>query len=65
LLESGEQFEITVDLKPLKDAKNVDCTPPGLGPNTWFNIQVKPMLGSYMTVQRTLPAGLDIVMDMH
>ncbi len=57
---------MTVDVLALKDAKNVAyATPPVLGPNSWFNIQVKPMLGSYMTVQRTLPAGLDPVMDMH
>ena len=65
LLESGEQFEITIDVKDLKDARNVACASPGLGTNTWFNMQVKPMLGSYLTVQRTLPAGLDRVMDMH
>jgi flagellin FlaB len=65
LLESGEQFEITIDVKDLKDARNAPCASPGLGTNTWFNIQVKPMLGSYLTVQRTLPAGLDRVMDMH
>lgn len=66
LLESGEQLEVTVDVLALKDAHNVAyATPPALGTNSWFNIQVKPMLGSYMTVQRTLPAGLDLVMDMH
>jgi flagellin FlaB len=69
LLESGEQFEITVDLAALKNANNVLYTtnpaPPELGTNSWFNIQVKPMLGSYLTIQRTLPAGLDLVMDMH
>ena len=62
LLESGEQFEITVDLTDLPSGTFAD---PALGPNSWFNIQVKPMLGSYMTIQRTLPAGLDPVMDMH
>lgn len=66
LLESGEQLEITVNLQDLRDARNVSYPDqPGLGPNSWFNIQVKPMLGSYMTIQRTLPAGLDPVMDMH
>ena len=66
LLESGEQLEVTVNVKELRNAQNVVyTTQPGLGPNSWFNIQVKPMLGSYMTIQRTLPAGLDPVMDMH
>jgi len=61
LLESGEQFEVTLDLDDMGGA----FTDPLLGTNSWFNIQVKPMLGSTMTIQRTLPAGLDIVMDMH
>ena len=55
LLESGEQFEITIQLAGFPD----------IHANDWFNIQVKPMLGSYMTVQRTLPAGLDPIIDMH
>ena len=62
LLESGEQMEVTVDLTDLPSGTFAD---PALGPNDWFNIQVKPMLGSTMTIQRTLPAGLDPVMDMH
>jgi archaellin len=61
LLESGEQIEILVDLG---DA-TLGFADPLLGPNDWFNIQIKPMLGSTMTIQRTLPAGLDPVIDMH
>jgi flagellin FlaB len=61
LLEIGEQFEITLDLDDLGDG----FTDPALGPNDVFNIQVKPSLGSTITVQRTLPAGLDAVMDLH
>jgi archaeal flagellin FlaB len=62
LLESGEQFEITIDLNDLGDGKalteNLTC-------NDAFNFQVKPALGSTITIQRTLPAGLDPIMDMH
>jgi archaeal flagellin FlaB len=62
LLESGEQFEITIDLNDLGQGKvlaeNLSC-------NDFFNIQVKPSLGSTITVQRTLPAGLDPIMDLH
>jgi archaeal flagellin FlaB len=62
LLESGEQFEITVDLNDLGDGKvlseNLSC-------NDAFNFQVKPALGSTITIQRTLPAGLEPIMDMH
>ena len=67
LLEAGEQMEITVDLKALKDASTGSAvTPlPVIGANQWFNLQVKPTQGSTMTIQRTLPAGLDPIMDMH
>jgi flagellin FlaB len=63
LLESGEQMEVTVDLTDLGGSPAF--ADPALGTNDWFNIQVKPMLGSTMTIQRTLPAGLDPIMDMH
>jgi archaeal flagellin FlaB len=61
LLESGEQFEITLDLADL-GSENLTKS---LGPNDIFNIQVKPSVGSTITVQRTLPAGIDPVMDLH
>ena len=61
LLEAGEQFEITLDLTGLGDG----FADPAIGVNDWFNIQVKPTQGSTMTIQRTLPAGLDSIMDMH
>lgn len=62
LLESGEQVEITVDLNDLGDGKALS---ENLTFNDFFNIQVKPALGSTMTVQRTFPAGLDPIMDLH
>jgi flagellin FlaB len=75
LLEAGEQMEITVQLttsctgytKGLAQASTgVAVSPlPQIGTNDWFNIQVKPTQGSTMTLQRTLPAGLDAIMDMH
>lgn len=58
LLEPGEQFEIAVDVSALSLTAD-------LGPNDIFNIQVKPSIGSTITIQRTLPAGLDPVMDLH
>ena len=61
LLETGEQFAITIDLADL----GAGFDDPAIGVNDWFNIQVKPMLGSYMTIQRTLPAGLETVMDLY
>ena len=62
LLESGEQFEITIDLADMGDGKALS---ENLTANDFFNIQVKPSLGSTITVQRTLPAGLDPIMDLH
>lgn len=62
LLEVGEQFEITIDLSDLGDGKALS-TP--LIANDTFNIQFKPHLGSTITVQRTLPAQIDPVMDLH
>jgi flagellin FlaB len=65
LLEAGEQMEVTVKLNGIKTADNVTLTNPNIGVNDWFNLQVKPTQGSTMTLQRTLPAGLDTIMDMH
>lgn len=62
LLESGEQFEITVDMNDLGD--NVTLSD-NLTYNDAFSIQVKPALGSTITIQRTLPAGLERIMDLH
>ena len=65
LLESGEHMEICIDLAAIKLLTPTTGTWHDLIANDWFNIQVKPMLGSTMTIQRTLPAGLDDMMDLH
>jgi flagellin FlaB len=66
LLEAGEQMEITVNVLDLHGAAaNAQEILPGIGANEWFNLQVKPTQGSTMTIQRTLPAGLDPIMDLH
>jgi flagellin FlaB len=66
LLEAGEQMEITIDLAALSTTVPlVTFADPDIDENDWFNIQVKPTQGSTMTIQRTLPAGLDPIMDMH
>jgi len=61
LLETGEQFEITLTMADL----GTGFTDPALGVNDYFSMQVKPSLGSTITIMRTLPAGLDEVMDLH
>jgi archaeal flagellin FlaB len=65
LLEPGEQMEIVIDLTGAWTANETTGAWAPIGVNDWFNIQVKPTQGSTMTVQRTLPAGLDPIMDMH
>lgn len=62
LLEPGEQFEITVDLADLGDGLAIT---ENLTANDIFALQVKPALGSTVTIQRTLPAALDTIMDLH
>jgi flagellin FlaB len=73
LLEAGEQMEITINLVNLNKAEGNTAhtaleaysAQPEISTNDWFNIQVKPTQGSTMTIQRTLPAGLDLLMDLH
>ena len=62
LLESGEQFEITITLTDLGDTLSLTDN---LTANDTFSLQVKPAVGSTVTIQRTLPASLDTIMDLH
>ena len=62
LLEQGEQFEITIDTTDLTGGAGL-VTP--LVANNVFSVQMKPNLGSTITVQRTLPAQIDPIMDLH
>ena len=62
LLETGEQFQITITTTDLGTGLSLSDT---LTANEQFNIQIKPNIGSTITVQRTLPAQIDPVMDLH
>ena len=62
LLETGEQFEITVDLSSLGTGLSLTDN---LTANDVFSLQVKPSLGSTITIQRTLPPAIAPVMDLH
>ena len=62
LLEQGEQFEITISLNDLGDNKSLS---ENLSANQTFSIQVKPSLGSSITIQRTMPPAIEAVMDLH
>jgi len=54
LLEGDEKFEVAIDLTALS-----------LGPDTTFSIEVKPPTGAVLTIERTTPAWIDSVMDLH
>ena len=62
LLEPGLQFEITIDLNDLGYGQVLTAP---LGANDQFNIQVKPSIGSSLTIQRQLPPAIIAVMDLH
>ena len=54
LLEGDEKFEIAVDLSALS-----------LGPDTTFSVEVKPPTGAVLYIERTTPAWIDTIMDLH
>lgn len=60
VLSPGEQFEITLNLKDI-DGSSTAVT---LGANDKFAVQVKPNIGSTSTIERTLPAAIDPVVDL-
>jgi len=54
LLEGDEKFELTIDL-----------TSQSVGPDTTFSVEVKPPTGAVLVLERTTPAWIDAVMDLH
>ncbi len=62
LLENGEQIQIVIDLDDLGTGITLSSQ---LATNDTFSIQVKPAIGSTVTIQRTLPAALNQAMDLH
>lgn len=56
MLEQGEMAEITLDLASLTTS---------LGPNTNFTIEIKPPKGAVIQINRTTPAAINAVNDLH
>jgi len=54
LLEANELAEITIDTTSLS-----------LGPNTNFTFEIKPPTGSVIKLDRTTPAAIEPVMNLH
>ncbi len=61
LLEPGEQFEISINLTDMGTTPLTST----IEANDKFSIQIKPSVGSTITIMRTLPAALEPVMDLH
>ena len=61
LLETGEQFEININTADLGGTALVN----GIEANGKFSVQIKPALGSTITVMRSLPGALEPTMDLH
>jgi len=60
LLEPGELYEVTICVSTtVLGASNV------LGPNTKFDIEVKPETGGVLVIERTTPAYIDPIIDLH
>lgn len=60
LLEAGELFEVTV---PVTVSTVLNST--GLPVNTTFVLEVKPETGGVLVIERTTPAYINLVMDLH
>ena len=56
LLESGEKFEITVNVANLTTRLNANDT---------FTLEMKPAKGSSLVIERTTPAVIDKVVDLN
>ncbi len=56
LLEAGELAGITVDLTGLTKR---------LVANTTFNLEIKPPKGAVLNINRTIPTGIQPVMDLN
>ncbi|MHB8086518.1 MAG: hypothetical protein ACYDHZ_11920, partial [Dehalococcoidia bacterium] len=61
LLAPGAQCQITIDLTDLGTGQTLSDN---LTANSTFTLQVKPGIGSVITVQRSLPGSLSYVMNL-
>ena len=62
MLDETELFYITVDLSPVS-ANATDEQKPG--PYHKFQLEVKPPVGAVLTIERTLPARVDQIINLY
>jgi len=56
VLQAGEKAYVVINFSKLLESK--DGTNPGLAPYDVFKVEIKPPIGSSLTVERTVPATL-------
>jgi archaeal flagellin FlaB len=62
MLDSNELFQITVDLTPVS-VNVTDTWKPG--PYHKFTLEVKPPVGAVLSLERTIPARVDSVVNLY
>ncbi|MFA5316020.1 MAG: archaellin/type IV pilin N-terminal domain-containing protein [Dehalococcoidales bacterium] len=67
MLESGEKFQIVIGSATAGSGAGnlIDALTTDLGPNKTFSIVVRPAVGAVLTIERTTPAVIDTIMDLH
>ncbi|MFH1169788.1 MAG: archaellin/type IV pilin N-terminal domain-containing protein [Chloroflexota bacterium] len=66
LLEQNEKFEITIgDSDGASGGNLTDVLTTPLTVNKTFTIEVKPPVGAVLNIERTTPAYIDTVMNLH
>jgi len=67
MLDDNEKFQITVGASSnTSGAGNlINALGTDLGPNTKFTIEVKPPVGAVLTIERSTPAYIDTILDLH
>lgn len=62
LLDKNELFMITVDLSCVSENATSDELP---GPYHEFQLEVKPPVGAVLTIERTIPARVDQIVNLY
>ncbi len=62
LLDENELFQITVDLSVVSANATAEQKP---GPYHTFQLEVKPPIGAILTIERTIPARVDRIVNLY
>ena len=67
LLETNEMFQVTIGNATTASAGGnlLDALVTDLTVNKQFSLEIKPPVGAVLTIERTIPAYIDTVMNLH